>query len=77
MDRNSLIALSMLMSLMVCALFKGAVEGHDVKEVVLVLAGGIFGNMLPRVQRRPNNGTTPETPDPAPGDSSPRVSIGR
>lgn len=43
MDRNILIALGMLLSTTVVALMKGAITGNDVKEVLILVGGGVMG----------------------------------
>jgi hypothetical protein len=58
-DTRNLIALGMLLTLVVVALFKGAVQPNDVKEVVLVLGGALFGATVPRRPEVPKtNGHT-------------------
>lgn len=43
MDTRSLIALGMLLATAVIALMKGAITGNDVKEVLILVGGGIMG----------------------------------
>lgn len=47
MDNRNLIAFGMLLTVVVIALLKGALDGQAVKEVVLLLGGGVIGVTLP------------------------------
>ena len=43
MDRNILIAIGMLLLTAVAGLMKGAISGADLKEVLILVGGGIMG----------------------------------
>lgn len=43
MDRNILIAIAMLLASAVAGLMKGAISGADLKEVLILVGGGIMG----------------------------------
>jgi len=57
MDNRTLVALGMLVILVIVALLKGKVDEHAIKEIVLVLGGGIIGVALP--QRPGGRGGSP------------------
>lgn len=48
MDTRSLIALGMVLSVVVVALLRDKLDGMAVKDIVILLAGGIIGFTVPR-----------------------------
>lgn len=50
MDTRNLIAFGMLLMVVLAALYKGAITGTDVKEVIILLSGGVIGFTVPRRQ---------------------------
>lgn len=69
MDTRSLIALGMLLLVAVVALLKGAMAGADVKDVILLLGGGVIGAVVP--QRRGQLDSPPAIPVKPGGTPSP------
>lgn len=64
MDTRNLIAFAMLLSVVLAALMKGAITGNDVKEVIILLSGGVIGFTVPR--RQGIDTAKPGSPVPAP-----------
>lgn len=64
MDTRNLIAFAMLLAVVVAGMMKGAISGADVKEVIILLSGGVIGFTMPR---RPvdGKGGPPMSPPPA------------
>lgn len=48
MDTRSLIALGMVLAVVTVALFKGAMDGAAVKDLMIMLGSGIIGFTVPR-----------------------------
>lgn len=64
MDTRSLVALGMLLATAVIALMKGAITGNDVKEVLILVGGGVMGVAN---QRRTTETAKPGIPPTVPG----------
>lgn len=63
MDTRNLVAFGMLLAVVCAALLKGALSGNDVKEVIMLLGGGVIGIAVPgRVGAVKSAGTPPPVP---------------
>ena len=68
MDTRSLIALGMVLSVVVVAIMRGQLDGMAVKDIVILLAGGIIGFTVPR--GRAQAAAPPPLPHDMPAGSS-------
>lgn len=61
-DTRSLIALGMVLSVVVVALMRGQMDGPSVKDIVILLAGGIIGFTVPRARIHQQPRDPPDMP---------------
>src|SRR5690242_16924851 len=64
MDTRNLVAFGMLLAVVCAALLKGAISGADVKEVIMLLGGGVIGIAVPGRVTTAKPGITPPPPVP-------------